>query len=95
MNYIKIDENSRILLEDNNYTLEYRVKTGLKPDGTKSLKEFKWILGGYYPTLASLCTSWVENAPSHQNPDKIQSLRDIVVCLQEAEKHITKLIEGK
>jgi hypothetical protein len=95
MQTIKIDENSRILLEEDNYTLEYRVKSGMTPEGKAPIKEFKWIIGGYFPTLASLATDWVSNAPSHQKDGKIQSLQDVVECIQKAEVHIEKLIKGK
>lgn len=93
MNYIKIDENSRILIEDNNYTLEYRVAKG-DFQGKKGIG-FHWVLGGYFPTLDSLLKDWVTNAPSHANPSKIKCLQDVCKIIQDAEKHIENLIHKK
>lgn len=92
MSYIKIDENARMLVEDNNYVLEWKVKSGVRPDGTEPTKEFKWVLGGYFPELDALLRDYVKNAPSHQNQGKIKSLQDVVDCIREAEANVTKLI---
>lgn len=94
---IEIDEDSRIRVEENNYTLEYRVKVGLKPDGTKSDKEYRWIVGGYFPSLVALANDWVSNAPARKKDGDlpIKNMRELVECIQNAEKHITSLIEGK
>lgn len=94
MNYIKIDESSRILLEDSNYTLEYRVKSGIQPGGKKATKEFRWIIGGYFPSLDSLLQDWVCNAPARQNAGVLKSLQDVAKCIQDAEAHIAKLIHN-
>ena len=93
MNKVKIDDTTRILVEDDNYTLEYKVKSGLKPDGTKSTKEFKWVLGGYFPTIEQVLNDYVKNAPSHQKDGSIQSLQDIIDCIREARETIKKLIK--
>lgn len=93
MQTIKIDENSRILIEEDNYTLEYRIPKG-EFQGKKGLG-FRWIIGGYFPTLDSALKDWVINAPSHQKASRIKCLQDVVKCIQEAEKHIEELIHKK
>jgi len=91
---ISIDEDSRIRIEENNYTLEYRVKVGLKPDGTKSDKEFRWIVGGYFPDLVSLSIDWINNVPARRKAS-ISTIKELAEIIQNAEKHITDLIKGK
>jgi hypothetical protein len=93
MNYIKIDENARILIEDNNYTLEYKVAKG-DFQGKKGIG-FHWVLGGYFHTLDTLLKDYVINAPSHANPSNIKCLQDVCTCIQEAEAKIEKLIHKK
>jgi hypothetical protein len=94
---ISIDEDSRIRVEENNYTLEYRVKVGLKPDGTKSDKEFRWIIGGHFPDLVSLSIDWINNVPARRKDGDlpIKNMKELVDCIQTAEKHITDLIKGE
>ena len=92
-NYVKIDENSRMICEDANYTLEYRVPKG-DFQGKKGIG-FKWEINGYFPTVESLLQDWVRNAPSKQNPSKIKELNDVVKCIQDAEAHIESLIHKK
>jgi hypothetical protein len=96
MNYIKIDENARMLLEDANYTLEWKVKSGIRPDGKKSSSEFKWVLGGYFPTLASLCQDYISNAPRHlkHGEKPLSTMKEVVEYIQKADRHINNLIKG-
>ena len=89
MKYIKIDENSRMLLEDNNYTLQYRVK-----DSTAKDEEKRWSVGGYFPTLDTLLQDWVINAPAHTSVPPA-TLQEVVQVIQKAEKHIETLIHKK
>lgn len=91
MGYVKIDENSRMLCEDNNYTLEIRKPKG-DFNGTKGVG-FKWEINGYFPTLESLLNDWVQNAPSRQKDGKMIVLNDVVKVIQDAEAHIAKLIK--
>ena len=91
MNKVKIDKNSRVLIEDNNYTLEYRVPKG-DFRGKKGVG-FKWQLGGYFPTMEQLLNDWVRNAPSKQKDGQIKELKDIVDCIKNAEQHIAKLLK--
>jgi hypothetical protein len=88
MQTISIDENSRILLEDNNYTLQYKRKDS-KAKGGKI-----WAVGGYFPTLATLLQDWVINAPAHTDTP-LRTLQELVIYIQKAEKHIENLIKGK
>jgi hypothetical protein len=90
MNYIKIADNARMLIEDSNYTLEWKIPKG-DFQGKKGIG-FKWDLGGYFPTLDTLLKDYVINAPSHSNQGEIKSLQDVVACINEAEAKIEKLI---
>jgi len=94
MGYIKISETARMLLEDNNYTLEYKVPKG-DFQGKKGIG-FKWEIGGYFNSLDHLLQDWVRNAPSHQNDREtaLKTLQDVVDCIRSAEKHIEKLIHN-
>ena len=94
MNNIKIDENTRMLIEDNNYTLEYRVPKG-EFMGKKAVG-FKWVLGGYFPTLDTLLQDYIKNAPSHPNASDlpVRNLKEVVDCIQRAEKRVEELIHN-
>ena len=95
MNYIKIEEHARLLIEDNNYTLEWKVPKG-EFQGKKGIG-FRWELGGYFPDMASMCMDYIKNRPSHLKPSEtpLRNLQEVVKCVQEAEKRIEKLIKGK
>ena len=86
---IKIDENSKIVIEDNNYILFYRVQDSKAKDERK-----KWAVAGYFPDLASLSQDWVKNAPARDRRT-LTTLQDVVECIQNAESRVTKLIQGK
>ena len=60
----------------------------------KSAKEFKWEVGGYFPTLDTLLQDYVINTPSHKNQAEIKSLQDVVDVIREAEARIVKLIHN-
>ncbi|MFZ2226479.1 MAG: hypothetical protein WA064_03415 [Candidatus Moraniibacteriota bacterium] len=90
-NPIKITDYARMYVEDNNYTMEYRVKTGVTPGGGKAKNEWKWILGGYFPTIESAFRDFVENAPIY-SPEELKSLRDLVECIKTAEERMTELL---
>ena len=93
MKRIKIDNTTRVLVEDNNYTLEYKTKSGMNPNGDKPTKEFKWVLGGYFPTIEQVLNDYCKSSPSHQKDGEIQSLQDIIDCIKKAEETIKKLIK--
>ena len=81
-----------MLIEDKNYTLEWKVKAGVRPDGKDPASEYKWVLGGYFATLDQLLLDYVASSPSHQNDGKIKSLQDVCKVIQDAEATIKKLI---
>lgn len=83
---IKIDDESRIKVEDNNYTLQYKRKT--------EKDENRWDIGGYFPTVESLLKDYVINAPTRSS-HAIHDLKGLIVCIQEAERHIEKLLIKK
>ena len=64
MHKIKIDDNARILIDDYNYILQYKVPKG-DFRGVKGVG-FKWELGGYFADLVSLAQDYVLTAPSKQ-----------------------------
>lgn len=80
---IEIDDGSRIKVEDNNYTLQYKRKT---ENG-----EIRWDLGGYFPTLEYLLKDWVINSPTRSSR-AIRDLKGLVSCIQEAERHVERLL---
>ena len=76
------------MIEDNNYTLQYRVKN------SKAKTERKhWAVGGYFATLEHLLKDWVTNAPA-RTERPLATLQEVVKCIQKAEDHIDKLIKG-
>lgn len=83
---IKIDETSRIKVEDNNYTLQYKRKTGKDKN--------RWDVGGYFPTVDSLLKDYVINAPTRSS-QAIHDLKGLVSCIHDAERHIEKLLIKK
>jgi hypothetical protein len=95
MAYIKIDDHARMLIEDNNYILEWKVPKG-DFQGKKGIG-FHWILGGYFPSVDSLLKDYVINRPSHQKDGEMppRNLQEVVDCIQKAEKRIEKLIHNK
>ena len=92
MHKIKIDENARIIIEDLNYTLEYRVPKG-DFQGKKGIG-FKWQVGGYFPDLVSLAQDYVLNAPSKQK-SSINTLQELRQTIKEAENKIVSLLKLK
>ena len=90
-NPIEVNDYARIFVEDSNYTLEYRVRTKAKLDGSKAKSEWKWICGGYFPTAGSALRSFVENAPVY-SPEELNSFKDLVACIKNAEKRISELL---
>ena len=91
MKPVKIDDTTRMFVEDDNYTLEYKVPKG--DFGEKKGTGFKWVLGGYFATIDQILYDYCKNAPSHQKEGSIKSLQDIVDCIREARETIKKLIK--
>lgn len=83
---INIDDESRIKVEDNNYTLQYKRKTGKDKN--------RWDVGGYFPTVESLLKDYVINAPTRSS-HAIHDLKGLISCIQDAEKHIERLLTEK
>ncbi len=92
MKHIPISEDARFAITDDNYILEYRVKSGTRPGGKEATKEFQWILDGYYGSLVSMLHSYVSNAPRRQDSSEMTTLKDVVNCILEAEKKIERLL---
>jgi hypothetical protein len=79
--YIQIDNDSRVKIDDNNYTLELLIEGD---------KEAHWEVNGYFPTLESLLVDWVTNAPTRTD---VKNLKEVVGCIKEAQKLIINLIK--
>jgi|GEM_PF-6488440 len=90
-NPIKISDYARMSVEDNNYTMEYRIKAGTKPDGSQARGEWKWILGGYFPTIGSALRDFVANAPVYSS-EELKTLKELADCIKDAEKRMTELL---
>lgn len=81
---ISIDENSRIIIESENYILEYR---------RKSKSKISWRVAGYFPDLVSSCLDYLNNAPRGAD-NAIKDINGIVVAIQIAETRICKIINN-
>lgn len=90
-NPIKITEYAKLSVEDNSYVLHYRVKAGKKPNGSDAKSEWKWMLGGYFPTAGSALRDFVVNAPVYSEKE-LKSLKDLVGCIKKAEGRMTELL---
>lgn len=90
-NPIEITDYAKLSVEDNNYVLHYRVKAGKKPNGSEAKREWKWILGGYFPTAGSALRDFVANAPVYSE-EELKSLKELVDCIKKAEKRMTELL---
>lgn len=76
-----LDDNARIVIESENYILEYR---------RKSKDKITWRIGGYYPDLISLATDYVNSAPQRAD-NAISSAEEIIQAIQKAEARICKI----
>jgi len=85
MKYIKIDENSKMIVDDNNYTLYYKIKDSKAKEGKN------WRVGGYFPTMESLLNDWVTNAPANAT-EPPATLKEVVDVIKSAKKHIAKML---
>jgi len=90
-NPIIITDYARMYVEDNNYTMEYRIKAGTTPGGEKARNEWRWICGGYFPTAESAFRDFVDNAPIY-SPEELKTFKDLVECIKTAEKRMTELL---
>ena len=89
-NPIRITDYAKLSIEDNNYVLHYRIKAGKKPNGSEAKSEWKWILGGFFPTAGSALQDFVTNAPVY-SPEELKTFKDLVNCIKGAEKRMKEL----
>lgn len=75
---ISIDENSRIIIEPENYILQYR---------RKSKKCLAYRTDGYFPDLVSLANEYLNTSPQHAD-NAIKSIDEMVAIIKEAETRI-------
>jgi hypothetical protein len=73
--------------------MEYRTKAGTKPDGSKAKCEWKWIVGGYFPSAESALQDFITNAPVY-SPEELKTLKDLVGCIKSAEKRMVELLKN-
>ena len=79
---IPIDNNARIVIEPENYILQYR---------RKSKSQISWRTAGYFSEMTSLCLEYLNASPNR--PDNaIRSLEDLVDVIKQAENRICKII---
>ena len=93
MKQIKIDKDTRITFEAENYVLERRVKTKLKSGGEKSVNKYKWIVDGYFGSLIPLALEYINASPSKRKQAPVQSLQEVIDTIKSAEQRITKIIK--
>lgn len=79
---IPIDEYTQIVIDSENYILQYR---------RKSKKRISWRKTGNFPDLTSLATEYLNSAP-RRDENAIKSLDGIVVAIKKAESKICKII---
>lgn len=84
-NEILLDEQTKIvLLDDLNYSLQFARKS--------EKKGIVWVNEGYYPSLISLCESYIDTHPLRS--DKvIDSLEKLIDCIKEAKETLIKAIK--
>ena len=81
---IPIDENTRIVIEPENYTLEYR---------RKSKDKITWRISGYYVDLVSLAIDYLNEAPQRAD-NAIGSIKKLIETIKQAEAKICKIISN-
>ncbi|PIU07791.1 MAG: hypothetical protein COZ85_00460 [Candidatus Moranbacteria bacterium CG_4_8_14_3_um_filter_34_16] len=79
---IPIDDNAQIVIEPENYILQYR---------RKSKSQISWRTAGYFSDLISLATEYLNEAPKRAD-NAIKDINGIVVTIERAETRICKLI---
>lgn len=79
---IPLEDNARIVIEPENYILEYR---------RKSKDKITWRIGGYYSNLVSLATEYLNAAPQRAD-NAINSIEELIQTIQQAEARICKII---
>ena len=79
---IPIDENSRILIDSENYILQFR---------RNSKTRLSWRLGGYFPDLTSLATEYLNSSPQRAE-NAISSIEELIQSIKKAEARICQII---
>ncbi len=83
MNHIiPIDENTRILVEPLNFTLQYR---------RISKTKISWRTDGYFSDMTSLITEYINMSPQRAD-NAIMSLEELTATLREAEAKLSHII---
>ena len=92
MKQIKIDKDTRITFEPENYILQRRIKT--KPKNSKKpTTKYNWKTDGYFGDLVSLALEYINASPSKRKQAPVQSLQEVIDTIKGAEKRITKIIK--
>lgn len=83
---IQIDENTRVKLLADNFMLQLKVKT--------RTNRIAWHTEGFYPTLISLCQSYLNHAPYRaiRATERFEKLLEVV---RRAEETLKKLVSKK
>ncbi|MFW5885308.1 MAG: hypothetical protein ACOCUF_03730 [Patescibacteria group bacterium] len=84
---IKLDEETRIQIEANNYVL---LRAKKKQNGEAN----GWEYEAYFPDLASLAKHYINQAP-YRSKDNIKNFQELINVVRSAEDNIKKLIINK
>ena len=84
---IPIDEKSRIVIESQNYILQYR-RISRNPKKCPA-----WRTDGYFATLTHLAEEYLNSSPRRAD-NSITSISEIVVIIKKAEARICELINN-
>lgn len=85
-NIIPLDTNARMVIEPDNYILQYRRKS--------KASVLTWRTEGYFPDLTSICTEYINNAP-RRSENAIKSIRALIEAIEKAEENIKKILNQK
>ena len=86
---IKIDDKSRIEIDNNNYKLQYYYKGETK--NPEKVAKFQWHTDGYFPNMVSLATEYLNNAP-RASSEATGDIKKLIKVIEGAEKRIKAIL---
>lgn len=82
---ITIDNNTRIVIDSENYILQYL---------RKSKTKISWRTDGYFPDIASLYQEYKKSAPQRDD-NAVNSFQELINSIKRAESRICQIIIKK
>jgi hypothetical protein len=82
---IPIDDNSRIVIDGGNFTLQFR---------RKSKRKISWRNAGYFTNLKDLSSSYLHTAPQRAD-NAIRSIEKLAETIKKAEENFARLFDNK